>query len=659
MPRNRARTTQFRSYSTEVLKEAVGTVIMGELSIRKAAVTFNVPKNTLTRYVKKGKSASDLDCVNFRPSNEHLLVFTPEEETLLKDYLKTSANMHHGLTMKEACRLAYEFAVANSKQLKQNWEMKKEAGIEWLRSFMARHNLSLRTPEQTSLSRATSFNRTNVVAFYSILKEALDKYKIAPQDIYNLDESGLSTVHKPPKIIAATGQKQVGQATSAERGTTVTVCCIVGATGKAVPPFIIFPRVRFYTHMLKGAPLGSAGAATKSGWMVSDLFIEVLKHFVEHERPTVEKPKLILLDNHESHLSIAGLNYAKENGIILLTFPPHCSHKLQPLDLTVFGPLKTYFNTCCNNWFTSNPGKPISIYDVCELFGKAYPMAFTPRNIIRGFESAGIVPFNSEIFTDDDYLPSFVSDRPLNQPKETEPTPSISTQNIQSPRSCDVEQGPSKNGHISISSSPTVDPLSTINVVSPEEVRPFPKAGPRKIGVSRKKRKSCILTDTPNKKELEDAAYARKKKNPLDKKSTKCGKKTIKRKLFDKIDDTSSEDSVPVSSSEDEISLDNLSGDETHIETNDFIVGKVYGKTKASVRYYVAKVVKRECNGFAVEWFKRHSGTFKFSKSSEPIAFLQEGDIVLKLPSPTYHGDSGRFANMISFHYDLSSYSIV
>ena len=52
---------------------------------------------------------------------------------------------------------------------------------------------------------------------------------------------------------------------------------------------------------------------------------------------------LIIFDNHESHISIDSINLAKGNGIVLLIFPPHTSHKLQPLDRTVYGPFKKYY----------------------------------------------------------------------------------------------------------------------------------------------------------------------------------------------------------------------------------------------------------------------------------------------------------------------------
>lgn len=118
---------------------------------------------------------------------------------------------------------------------------------------------------------------------------------------------------------------------------------------------------------------------------------------------------MLIMDNRESHITIDSLTFCKNNGIILLTIPPHTSHKLQPLDRTVYGSLKKFFNSACNTWMISNPGKMISIYNVAALLGQAYPQAFTPLNIMRGFEKTGIWPYNRDIFTDDEFLTSYMS----------------------------------------------------------------------------------------------------------------------------------------------------------------------------------------------------------------------------------------------------------
>lgn len=107
------------------------------------------------------------------------------------------------------------------------------------------------------------------------------------------------------------------------------------------------------------------------------------------------------------------MDLAKENGVVMLRFPPHTSHKLQPLDRTVFGPYKSFYNDALNGWLLSSAGKPITIYDVAGLIGKAYNKAFTKENIENGFKMSGIFPFNENIFKDDEFLSSFVTDREL------------------------------------------------------------------------------------------------------------------------------------------------------------------------------------------------------------------------------------------------------
>ncbi|KAJ8967719.1 hypothetical protein NQ314_002665 [Rhamnusium bicolor] len=153
-----------------------------------------------------------------------------------------------------------------------------------------------------------------------------------------MDETGITTVQKPDRVVARKGFKQIGQVTSAERGTLVTLAISVSARGNSTHPFFVFPRVHFKDHFLNGAPTGSTGCANISGWMKEEHFLEFAKHFVRNVKCTRERPVLLLLDNHDTHLSIEALNFLKNNGVCVLSFPPHCSHKLQPLDRSVYGP---------------------------------------------------------------------------------------------------------------------------------------------------------------------------------------------------------------------------------------------------------------------------------------------------------------------------------
>lgn len=96
----------------------------------------------------------------------------------------------------------------------------------------------------------------------------------------------------------------------------------------------------------------------------------------------------------------------------MLSFPPHCSHKLQSLDRSVFGPLKKAVNLTCDGWMRSHPGKTMTIYVIPGILTTAIPLALTQSNIQAGFRTNGIVPFNRHLFPELDFAPAFVTDRP-------------------------------------------------------------------------------------------------------------------------------------------------------------------------------------------------------------------------------------------------------
>jgi hypothetical protein len=52
------------------------------------------------------------------------------------------------------------------------------------------------------------------------------------------------------------GKKEVVSLTSAERGNLITVVTCMNATGKYVPPLIVFPRKNTKQELMYGAPAG-------------------------------------------------------------------------------------------------------------------------------------------------------------------------------------------------------------------------------------------------------------------------------------------------------------------------------------------------------------------------------------------------------------------
>lgn len=350
--------------------------------------------------------------------------------------------------------------------------------------------MSLRQPEATSAGRAQAFNKAQVTRFFKILQEVFVENDIQPSRIWNVDESAISTVHRPQKILAAKGKKQVGALTSAERGQHTTVVCCMSSSGNFVPPALIFARKKYKHELFDGTPTGTLGLVNESGWMTGELFLQWLKHFKEYANPSVENKVLLLVDGHSSHKHVDVLTYAKENGILMISFPPHCTHRLQPLDVAFFGPLKIYYSQEATKWLRVHPGRVITQYQVGSLFSVAYGKAATNQNAVSGFSKTGIWPLNPDIFPDYVFSAALTTDRPVQEHELHETTEEVDVFSAAMTTDRPVQKHELHETTEEAASSTTVSPGSAL--IRAVDISSFPVAST--ISRKRKHEGSQILT---------------------------------------------------------------------------------------------------------------------------------------------------------------------
>jgi len=155
------------------------------------------------------------------------------------------------------------------------------AGRDWAYNFMWQYpELSVRCPEPASMSCLSGFNTVQVKRFHDLLEQELSTKKYSTEQIYNIDESGITTAQKPHKILARKGSKQVGRVVSAEKGSTTTVICAMSASGTFLSPMFIFKRKLMNDRLMKQCPSGSVGYQSSNRWTDSTLFVTYLKHFI-------------------------------------------------------------------------------------------------------------------------------------------------------------------------------------------------------------------------------------------------------------------------------------------------------------------------------------------------------------------------------------------
>lgn len=215
--------------SEEVYRAAIREVLKSKKSVRATAAKYGLKRATLQRRVNNILRLSESNRTSTTSNNRHndsdsgnsssgddltaglhdiarkifntQQVFTDAEEMALENYFRRCSKMNFGLTYVQARDLAFEFAQRKTLKIPKQWKNNKTAGVEWMRSFMLRHlTLTLRTPENTSIARSNAFNKTNVDLFFANYSSVIERYKFQQHRIYNLDETGITTVLHCPKV---------------------------------------------------------------------------------------------------------------------------------------------------------------------------------------------------------------------------------------------------------------------------------------------------------------------------------------------------------------------------------------------------------------------------------------------------------------------------
>lgn len=85
---------------------------------------------------------------------------------------------------------------------------------------------------------------------------------------------------------------------------------------------------------------------SENGWTDSEISLWwLIKDFdAQTKEKAGGRTRVLLLDGHSSHHSPAFLKYTKDNNIVVLGYPPHCTHALQGLDVVCFASHKRIWN---------------------------------------------------------------------------------------------------------------------------------------------------------------------------------------------------------------------------------------------------------------------------------------------------------------------------
>jgi len=92
---------------------------------------------------------------------------------------------------------------------------------------------------------------------------------------------------------------------------------------------------------------------------------------------------LLVMDCYSCDVQLPVLMMLKKNNIYVVGLPAHTSHVLQPLDVSVYSPFKSFLQ--CEIHARARTSRVLDAFDVAEIISVAYSEAFTVGNIRSGF----------------------------------------------------------------------------------------------------------------------------------------------------------------------------------------------------------------------------------------------------------------------------------
>jgi hypothetical protein len=359
----------------------------GNLSIRRAAEMYNVPRTTL-----QDRRHGRLSRRDIIPRSRKLK--ETEEEAIVEYVLELDERGR-------PARIADVEDMANLLLAERNGG---RVGTRWARNLIARQPLlRIRLNRPYDYQRALCEDPDAIRAWFRLVENMRTKYGITDTDFYNFDETGFAM-----GVISASAV--VTRAERCARAKTVqpgnrewsTVIQGVSADGWCVPPFVLLKGAVHLASWYSETDLPRDWVlrTTENGWTDNETGMEWVQHFEKH---TLVRRKggyrMLVLDGHESHYSADFERFCKDKNIIPVYMPPHASHLLQPLDVGCFAPLKRAYGRQIENFMKASVNH-ISKPEFLVALKAALPAAMTAENVLGGFRGAGLVPLNPQVVID-------------------------------------------------------------------------------------------------------------------------------------------------------------------------------------------------------------------------------------------------------------------
>ncbi|CAF4000203.1 unnamed protein product, partial [Rotaria sp. Silwood1] len=165
--------------------------------------------------------------------------------------------------------------------------------------------------------------------------------------------------------------------------TTILLC--TSASGDVLPPLVVYAAKAVNTLWCAGGVPGTTYKCSESGWISEEIFTDWFKNLFLEQTKNIERPLLLVMDNHPAHINIDVIELAIKNQLV--SNKPSFSNSSA----------KTVWKKIVSKYFCKTNRKTIRKIDMPSLFKRLMDEAFTKQQCVSDFARCGLWPFDGEV----------------------------------------------------------------------------------------------------------------------------------------------------------------------------------------------------------------------------------------------------------------------
>uniref|UniRef100_A0A0B7KT03 HTH CENPB-type domain-containing protein n=1 Tax=Bionectria ochroleuca TaxID=29856 RepID=A0A0B7KT03_BIOOC len=337
-------------------------------SIRAVAEAYGLPESTL-----RGRMSGKQEIHEAKENNQKL---SPEQERELKNWILSEECVGRAPTRREVRGFAQCIAAMGQDDV--------TIGAHWVERFLSRYpEVAKKLSRVNEAHRVTQVSKEAIQKTYELLDNCIKEHSVGMNRIFNVDQTGVAEGRTRHGKVIGTRLTRYSTVAQSDSTTWVSITECISAAGRIIKPLVTFTgtdvQQQWFPDNFPEWPYG----CSKSGWVNSDIMLDWLEHIFLPETTPQDRSlwRILILDNLKSQLTAKFMYTAWLNRVQLIYLPANSTQVTQPLDVGVFGLLKTFFYQETRGFATFNTTAPVQKQRFIQVYKVARDKAFTFENI--------------------------------------------------------------------------------------------------------------------------------------------------------------------------------------------------------------------------------------------------------------------------------------